>query len=310
MIISSGTVGYFLGLIRVYESRLFTKHDVERIVYAKNSAEAYQMLLETRYGKVLANYTLANMQDGLLAHLSEVKDLYMKYLDGNNDFLDGLFLPYDAMNVKVCIKSQKRGVSLDESLLTPLARYNYTTDEYKHSPLFSVVESLVKEIDDFETIDAVVDRAMAHILLRWAKKHSPAIEAYTTEWLHGLELITAVRSLSNGVSLSEYSLIGSGYLDEDSVVKDFRSFFAHKVLYEEWKQTKDYALLFSHLDARLKKFLHAASLESDGYGPLFAYCLKEQWTVDAIRNILVAHMSNLPPSHMQPFVNKIAFHEI
>lgn len=201
-------------LLRVYETKLLTRDDYERLLKANDLREALEVLKATDYSfdqdNVLDD---KNFDAFLMRHLSNIyQELYAVTPD--SEVIQLFTLRYSYHNVKVLLKQRFTETDL-EHLIIPIGKYplsmlkNLVTTEQSHELNEVLVEGVHEAIEHFETygrmeaadvfMDTYYYKQMRYITDRL---NDPTINKITDALIDLGNLSTVVRSVNQNKSRS------------------------------------------------------------------------------------------------------------
>ncbi len=92
------------GVIDVWEKRLLSGLDQERMLKAPNKESAFMVLFDTDFSEIIAGDSKINIEDVFLQDLTTLKNKLTSVLDDNGLLMSFLFLKFDALNIKDILK--------------------------------------------------------------------------------------------------------------------------------------------------------------------------------------------------------------
>lgn len=217
--------------IRAMENRLLTRERMERMIDAKDHAEAAKVLSECGYGEL--SEVSGSALEGLLTHAqSEVfRDLGSAV--PNASLLDVFRIKYDYHNAKVLVKSGALGTD-PLRLLMSGGRYEPTAllddwqkddlrvgSEVFRTALLRAKESLAAAGDP-QRCDFILDRACYEELTTAAKDSgSKFVQGYVALLIDVVNLRSVVRvsRLNRGSELLSQALLSGGTVEVDRLLR-------------------------------------------------------------------------------------------
>ncbi len=92
------------GVIDVWEKRLLSGLDQERMLKAPNKESAFMVLFDTDLSEIIAGGSKINIEDVFLQDLTTLKNKLTSVLNDNGLLIGFLFLKFDASNIKGILK--------------------------------------------------------------------------------------------------------------------------------------------------------------------------------------------------------------
>lgn len=216
--------------VRALEKRLLTRERMERMIEAKDSAEAAKVLSECGYGE-LGDVTAANLEV-LLAKVQGETFADIGSAIHNSAIMDVFRIKYDYHNAKVLVKAEAVG-SAPERLLLAAGRYdpaelteNYRKDDLRVcSETFQAAVAEARDLlaanEDPQLCDFVLDRACYAELTEAAKASgSSFVQGYVRLLIDSANLRAAVRAarLGQGSDFLKKVLLPDGEVSVDKVL--------------------------------------------------------------------------------------------
>lgn len=211
--------------IHAMENRLLTRERMERMIDAKDHAEAAKVLSECGYGE-LSEVTGDALEAVLAQAQNEVfRDLSAAAPDVN--LIDVFRIKYDYHNAKVLVKAEAVGAD-GSRLLLGGGRYDpaVLTEDYRRddlrgcSPAFAGAVARAKEslasTGDPQRCDFILDRACYEELTQAAAASGcPFVQGYVAALIDTVNLRSAVRSarLGKGADFLNQVLLPGGTVD-------------------------------------------------------------------------------------------------
>lgn len=220
---------YISARVRVMETRLLTRERMERMIDARDAAEAAKVLVECGYPEMTPI-----SPDGLEAMLAAAQaDLFQDLGEAvkNKPLLDVFRCRWDYHNAKVLVKAEKLGVNQDRLLLGG-GRYDPAelADSYRRGDLsrcsetFQAGVSRAREVlgtsGDPQQADFILDRTWFAELAELAKASgSTFLEGYAALFADTANLRAAVRAarLDRGPDFLRQVLVPGGTVSLDAL---------------------------------------------------------------------------------------------
>lgn len=217
--------------VRAMEKRLLTRERMERMIEARDSADAAKVLTECGYGE-LGEVNAANLEV-LLAKAQGETFADIGAAVRNDALMDVFRIKYDYHNAKVLVKAEAVG-SAPERLLLAAGRYDPAalTENYRKGDLrmcsetFQAAVAEAKDLlaadEDPQLCDFVLDRACYAELTEAAKaSNSSFVQGYVQALIDAVNLRGAVRAarLGQGSDFLSKVLLPGGAVAPDRVLR-------------------------------------------------------------------------------------------
>lgn len=293
--------------IRIKELDFLSKEQFEAILKSKSLEQALQLLKSTIYADVSLAYEKA-----LNAHLVQVYQEVIAEVP-EHDVTDIFSLVYVYHNLKVLLKTELTGLSLDH-LLLPVGRY--TLEELTHAVKMSTSDTLpdsllqaiehVKleyaEYQRIEAIDILLDRAYFEHLIYCAHRLNVPficdmvyawIDLYNSNVLLRLAHQPFSRSYLTSV-LSDNGHIPLNQLIDLAMSKRLDSVYAtlmsapYAQALEIEKENFNAFMVEKNRDSVVHYYLQQAKLEPFGVLPILAYLYYKEMEIKNLRLMLSA----------------------
>ncbi|SDB90130.1 V/A-type H+-transporting ATPase subunit C [Pelagirhabdus alkalitolerans] len=302
--------------LRIYETKLLTREDFEKMLRAEDLAEALDVLKSTDYPvDVTEAIEHKNFDKFLLSHL---KDMYneLYQVTPDSEVIQIHTLRYSYHNLKVLLKQRFTGMDL-EHLLIPIGKYPVTTlrnlvnteQSEKLNPI--MVEGVTEAIADYETYkrveaaDVFMDTYYyKHMRTITDRLNDPTITKMADAIIDLDNLSTVVRSINQKKSRSflHTVLSSSGSISKHAIIEAAQegSIAVLNQLYMEKPYAKkledimvsskndiDPMVLDKVIDEIVHDLMDEAKLQAFGPMPVMAYMFALEKEITNIRLILV-----------------------
>lgn len=291
------------GVINVWEKRLLSGLDQERMLKAPDRKSAFVVLFDTDLGELIANNSQKNIEDIFEEDLTLLKIKLNNILDDKSLLTSFLFLKFDAFNLKF---------SLKEQLLKKGAK-NFKLFNFSNGQKSFFVQKLVKEATrlltamkennqevNSQTIEVAVDKAYFKIKLLIAKKEKILMEMTKLEIdVANLRSFLAKDSqtfLEGGnLSVLQIKKLALGKEEESSKnLKRFLETLELAFLFESNQEKADDGLVERKLEAYIaKKIFQKEKEKGSGIEKVLAFFQKKINSYSNIRLILFAKENGL-----------------
>lgn len=217
--------------VRALEKHLLTRERMERMIEAKDSAEAAKVLTECGYGE-LGEVTAANLE-ALLAKAQGETLADLGAALHNSALVDVFRIKYDYHNAKVLIKAEATG-NAPEQLLLGAGRYapaalaeDYHKDDLRacsetFQAALAEAKGLLAANEDPQLCDFVLDRACyAELTEAAARSGSDFVRGYVRLLIDSANLRAAVRAarLGQGSDFLKKVLLPGGDVPPETVLR-------------------------------------------------------------------------------------------
>lgn len=216
--------------VRVLENRLLTREKLERMIDARDQAEAAKVLSECGYGE-LSEFSPAALE-GLLA--AEQRRVFQDVGGAvpNPGLLDVFRIKYDYQNAKALVKAQAADVPA-ERLLVAGGRYEPAAlaEDYRREDLSACTPAFARSVQqaretlaatgDAQLSDFVLDRSCFAELVQAGKdSRSSFVQGYVALLVDAANLRSAVRALrlDRGADFLRQVLLPGGNVPEDKLL--------------------------------------------------------------------------------------------
>ncbi len=218
--------GFAVGRIAVLAQNLMNRQALERLTSAPSADAVARILVELGWGEAKDQADIARLADRRVAEACEL----LKDITPEPDATDCFLLKYDALNLKLLLKSRVLGIA--DAELSPCGtldpeRLRRAVLENNYSDLPDALKLAMQEIErriavqmDPLFVDVRLDKAMYEMILdRLARVKSEPLHSYFQQKLELTNLMIALRCAKMGRSaaFARELLIEGGALDPDAV---------------------------------------------------------------------------------------------
>lgn len=302
---------YAVGRIRVLEKGLLDRDKIDRMIEAKNAAEAFAVLNDSAYKDMASGKGNSFDYDNIINHmLKQTYDL-LQSISPNPDLLKLFLERYDFHNIKVIIKSHFLGKSTDDLLIDignfPISvlKKEICERNYESLPEY-VVTAITEAIERFnvnkdpQQIDMVLDKAMYNSMIQTAKKlkHpflTRLVELYVD--LHNIKTYLRIINKNNKQKYIDNALINRGTLSFDDKLAEASLEEFIDYLNESgygWLITNEdfnWVDLERNMDNAIISFVKKQKYVTLGIEPLVGYLLAKENEARIARIILVGKLN-------------------
>ncbi len=328
---------YSVGLIRVLETLLLNSNGVERMMFAKNAKESFQILDELDYSNNKAEIQdVQKFQTIIHEGLLEIKEILDK-VSPDKEILNILWYKYDFHNIKTLVKAKFGEKSLEkvENLLSDLggiprkALIEFILEE-KHCTSFKVNEEnektikqgilntykLFQKIKNPQIIDINLDKYLIKTINNIAEKSkNEFLINYIKKFIdiYNIKLFCRIKSSNKERKDFELGFIKNGSIPIQKFKTAFKASltdFAEtmkntsygKILeigIKQYEEEKSFLFLEKEAENYLTNTIKSAKLIPFGPEPLIAYFLAKENNALIIRMILIHKMNQIDPEEIR-----------
>ncbi len=312
---------YAVGRIRVMESRLLDRGQLDRMIEAPSREEALKVLSETVYAGCVAELACIHDFEEMLREELNHALTEVRRMSPWPELVDLLTLRYDLHNLKVLFKDKylgSRAEILFPSGALPPDRLRAAVTEEDFRDLAPAVrtaaERVVEEFAasrDPQLIDLHLDRALFdELLVSGRAARSSFLEGLFRRQadLANLRAFIRVKRMGRGRNFLKKVLFSHGAVDPDLylavldeplealitrlAMSDYAAVAAEGV--REWQERGDAARLEKRCDDFITAYLERGKRSPFGAEPLIGYLWGKEIEIKNIRLILVGKINRLP----------------
>ncbi len=335
---------YSVGVVRVLETMLLNDNEVERMLLAKDSADAFRILNELDYADNKTGISdPAEFHHVLTEGLKDIKD-QLSGIVPDKGVMNIIWYNFDFHNIKTMVKAkilelpyediEPNLIQLGAIPLSALKAFIYDgenvsfkmesqrNEEYLKSKLRKVFE-LYERVKDPQAIDLFLDQKMIKIIHRIARMSG---DEYLLNYvktlidLNNIRLFFRMKSQQKEVELFEMAVLWKGHIDPSKFIDAFKkhslSEFAElmkstaysKIIaegYKSYEETGSFAELEKQTENHLTNYYKLAKLTPFGPGPIIAYFLAKKNNTMIIRMIMVNKLNGVEPEEIKSRLRKI-----
>ncbi|MDD5433064.1 MAG: V-type ATPase subunit [Candidatus Pacebacteria bacterium] len=306
------------GVINVWEKRLLSINDQERMLKAPDRASAFIVLFDTDLGEIIAGNMQKNLEDIFLEDLKALKRKLSYILDDKELLESFLLLKFDAFNLKAFLKKKFLGDEAKkfkpfEFSLEPAE--NILTEKCLNPHVQKLVNEALRALNNnkasgylinSQAIEAAVDRAYFNIKSTIAKKEKALLEMVALEIdvanlrsFLGKEIEPFLTGGNLTVSQIE-SLANRKEENISSNLKKFLEVLELSFLLDESQSHHTKATLEKKLDSYIaKKIFQKEKEKGSGIEKVLAFFQRKMNSYANIRLILFAKENGLSVSEIE-----------
>ncbi len=313
---------YAVSRIRMKETKLFSRKEIERLISQKDYQSVIRTLSELGYGsdnKSDADDILSAEQDKLWSLMAELVD--------DMSVFNVFRFQNDYHNLKVCVKSVYSNTAPDSMFVsggtidTEELFEKVKNRDYKELPEL-MGDTAAKALDillktgDGQLCDAIIDKASLTAIMLFAdKSQDEVIKDYADLYVDSANIKIAVRGskLNKSYEFFIKSLADSKNLNKEllarSAVKGFDEICAY-LSTSKYKDAVDYvktsmSAFEKWCDDLLINGMKKQKSEPFTIGPLIAYILAKQNEIKVVRLILIAKLNALDDSKINERIREM-----
>lgn len=307
--------------IRVYETKLLNKAQIDKMIDSNSAYEALKILKETEYVNVMTDIDKAEDYELMLSReLTRVFDL-MYYISPVKGIVDLMSIKYDYHNIKVILK----GIFLKKDLSYLLINAG-TIDALKLRDLIQndnirelpiIMRDAIEEVNnnfqntkDPQLVDIILDRYMFKSLMQIKNEIKDIfVDKYITTFIDSTNLKTLLRIKKQNKDKEFLArvIIEGGSIDKNKFLEiinddpeNMYTKFAHtsyadfiKVGIDDYIKNKSVSLLEKLIDNYIMSMMRDAKIIPFGVEPLLAYIYAKETEIKIIRIIMVGKLNNI-----------------
>ncbi len=308
----NSTYPFAAARVKSMGSRLLTEEKLARVMEAKDFEDAMRVLQELGYGSSVSGK--ASFEQLIEKELSEA-DALLEFLSPSDIFIHIMRAPKDYHNIKVLIKLQMKGESLESAELLPgnigvdtLRRaiaendYHELPDDLRGALLY--IDRQFAAVSDVSVIGAELDQAYAReVSALAAEMDDPLVSSYFTAYFDLSNIIAFMRvrafygreSFENvyltGGSIDKKVFMDAFELSDDNVFAAIAKGEYSRVLsaaIEDYRRTRSLYMLEKAKDDHLMEIIKQQRHDMFGIGPLMGYYIGKQREAEAVRMVMTA----------------------
>ena len=334
---------YAVGVVRALESMLLNENEVERMVLAPNSKEAFRILNEFDYADNKAGIEdPANFQKVITEGLLDIKE-NLDQITPSKNILNILWFYYDFHNIKTMVKAKLSGKTFEE-IEHIISRMNSIpvealktfifeeqnamfglddeeTENYIKAKIVKVQKLFEKE-ENPQIIDLYLDQKLMKIIRNIAKDSgNDFLIEYMKKLidLTNIKLFFRMKSQEKDDHLFEIAFIWRGsipYARFKEAYKHALSDFPEAMSatsfgdliadgYKAYEEEKTFIQLEKQIENHLIEYIKRAKLTPFGPEPLIAYFLAKKNNALILRMIMINKLNEIDPEEIKTRLRKL-----
>lgn len=313
---------YAVSRIRMKETKLFSKKEIDRLISQKDYQSALRTLTELSFG----SENQSDNTDILTAEQNKLWSLMAELVDDMSVF-DVFRLQNDYHNLKVSVKSVYSntqpgsmfitGGTIDsEEVFEHIKNRNYTELPETLGETAAAALDILLKTGDGQLCDAVIDKACLDAVSAFAQKaHDEVIKDYAELFVASANIKIAVRGskLNKPYEFFTKALANCKTLNTEllsrSAVKGFDE-ICNYLLTTKYKEAVSYikksmSSFEKWCDDLLINGMKKQKSEPFSIGPLVAYILAKQNEIKVVRLILIAKLNGLDDSKINERIREM-----
>lgn len=306
-------------------TKLLSDVQLERLLSAKDVAEAFKALQDTFLAPYLGEHEKADINKALDESMREAKNI-LSAITPDPTILEILWIKYDFYNLKAIIKGKRAGFD-DEEILQKCSKTGIYPPEklLKHytdeklgtlNPFLAAAAKKAETAKEVFEMDIAINIAYFEAVRDYAKRYkkNTFIQRYTTLLIDffnleaALRMHTTKRPYTKSV-FAEGGTIPYGRLDTPKkIFEEYKRFGGEKLWSEPIKmfeKTGDFSLLERTAEEFILSFLKEESASITSPAPLFAYFAAKKNNAQTIRAIMVAKQTGLPERDLRIILRRL-----
>ena len=324
----ANSYAYAVARIRVLETKLLSREQVERLIEADSPAEVLRRLGDSRYASYIAEAGEFLDFEAMLDKEALALRRLMGEITPDPDVTNAFFLKYDYHNIKVYVKRQGAGVDVTDLIslagtISP-AKLNDAVSNHDYTSLPPIMRRGLQAVDeqtsmavDPQRTDTILDQAMyAHIFetLGSGQAHDFVRGLFVNEAdrINIRTLLRAKRDETDLKTLTD-SLMPGGtappsfwakaldmpleLLAEEATVKRLGEGMVEGIRFYE--KTGRMTVLERGMDMAQLQKVRAARHDPFGIEPVIGYLLAVENELKLIRLIMVAKTNHIPEDKLR-----------
>ena len=318
-----------IGSIRVFETRLFSEAEKEKMLGATSFEEAFNMLNDLDFAPFLSDVQKAEdfervLQSGLYAVKQEITRL-----SSHAEEINVLWLQYDLHNTKVLFKSEASEEMKEvDDLLLPYGSRSIermksiveggTTQEkdvWIHKALESAREAY-KNSKNMLLAEYELDTAFFHKALQIAQKSkSKFLIDFVRARIDEQNILTSFRALVRNQDASHVSFLEGGSVSEASLTAEDMDHFGLHLPFlwkeaaqagkQDFEKTGNMTKLENSLSEVTMRILEDAKFVIDGPEPLIAFFWRKYHNAHILRTLLVGKRAGFSEENIRHALPKV-----
>ncbi len=328
---------YSVAVVRTLETMLLSENEMERMILAKNAAEAFKILNEFDYSDNTAGIEdPSEFQQVLDEGLLEIKE-HLEKITSDKNVLNILWHDYDIHNIKTMLKAKLSEKSFEdiEHLLSKmgkikiekLQKFIFNNEEvifglddniekYLKEKIKKVQKLFVQEKNNPQVIDLYMDQKLIRLIYKTAiySKNDFLIN-YVKKLidLTNIKLFFRMKAQDKEQNLFEIALLWKGNIAASKFKEAYKTKLSEfpeimkataygKIVtegYKAYEKENTFIFLEKEIENYLTNYIKAGKLTAFGPEPLIAYFLAKKNNALVIRMILVNKLNEIEPEEIK-----------
>lgn len=309
---------------KVLEQKLLTENQLERLLSAKSTSEAFAALQDTYLSSYLTKHEDTDITEALDASIAQAKQT-LASIAPFPEILDILWVKYDFHNLKTFIKGTKAGLSEDEILSKCFTVGTYAPAKlltaFNEGKLGLIDTTFQKAVETATTskkvfeIDTTMNLYYFVVIKELARLSKDAfVKEYVRLQVDLFNVKAALRALTlQEVSFADIYVQGGSIAlnnleTEESILLQTKNIGGEKKWAEAiavFKETRNYYPLEKIADDHIGEFLKEKNIDVFTSAPLFSYFHAQKNNAQTIGAIIAAKQSNMPEKELRKILRRL-----
>ncbi|MBU0668330.1 V-type ATPase subunit [Patescibacteria group bacterium] len=343
--VSTYDFAYSVGVVRALETMLLNENEVERMVLAKDAADAFRILNEFDYADNKAGIdSPSEFQHVISEGLMDIKK-HLEAITPDKRVLNILWHYYDFHNMKTLVKAKVskktfeevqtllsnmgaipvdalKAFIMEEDMRAPFGLEDEKTEEYIKAKLIKVQKLFEKEQNP-QVIDLYLDQKLMRIMRETAAYSE---NKFLTEYMEKLtdfsniKLFFRMKSQKKEQQLFEIACMWRGTIPHKKMISLYKDAtlteFAEAMKaskygnlafegLKEYEEKKTFIHLEKLMEDHLTEFIKRAKLIPFGPEALIAYFLAKRNNALILRMIMISKLGGIEPEDVKPKLRKL-----
>lgn len=327
--------GFAIGKIRVLETKLLGKPQLENLLEAKDISGVLEILRQTEYGPVLKNLEDPLQWEEILQKYNKSIFLNLLKIVPEPHLVKLFLLKYDFYNLKILLK--QKIFSISEEFINPclidwgtvplkLLADSINRENFSQLPprINTALKNIWREVSSNKTpqlIDILLDRWLYHTLYHESKGRCVFLQRLfsTRIDLYNMTIFFSAKKFEQKKEFFDRYFLHHGTINryqfekfyEDSVPDIIEKlvttpyFEVVEFALSTWAEDRSLRKLDKTMDDFITKLLSRARLKSFGIEPVAAYIWAKEMELKNLRLIIIGIQYNLQPDWIREHLRRI-----
>ncbi len=318
-----------IGSVRVFETKLFSEAEKEKMLGASSFGEAFGMLNDLDFAPFLNEAEKTEDFESVLQSGLHSAKQELQRLAPHSKEMDVLWLQYDLHNAKVLLKSDflKENIEDFDELLLPYGSqspakmkslHRGETSEEKDTWIrmaFAKALQIYKSSQSPLEAEHVLDVAFFEAASRIAQKQKNRfVLDFVTSCIDRQNILIAFRFLLRDKSAESVPFLPGGTISQHALSDDMEHFGTHLPFVwkeavlagkQDFEKTGNLAILENKLSEVIMDLLGVAKVVIDGPEPLIAFFWKKHHNSQILRTLLVGKRAGISEENIRHILPKV-----